>query len=151
MFQYKIYRHRENCLSTKTCEQTSTPWCRGLFPRSCYASNLKKINNQLVASKAPSLLVLYGIRLLAPATLWSSRPMRAEPRYSSTNESGAQDDKLQCSLTELKKCWPTTTTSPSWSLNLRVWWRATHCSAGSTPWATPQRTENFWSYRYQKG
>ena len=33
-------------------------------------------------------LVLYGIRLLAQATLWSSRPMIAERRWSSTNESG---------------------------------------------------------------
>ena len=33
-------------------------------------------------------LVLYGIRLLAHATLWSSRPMNDEPRHSSTNESG---------------------------------------------------------------
>ena len=33
-------------------------------------------------------LVLYGIRELASATLWFSRPMRAKPRHSSTNESG---------------------------------------------------------------
>ena len=32
-------------------------------------------------------LVLYGIRLLAPATLYISRPMRAKSRWSSTNES----------------------------------------------------------------
>ena len=33
-------------------------------------------------------LVFYGIRLLAPEKLGSSRPMRAEHRWSSTNESG---------------------------------------------------------------
>ena len=32
--------------------------------------------------------VLYGIRVLAPAILWSSQPMRAEPCWASTNESG---------------------------------------------------------------
>ena len=34
------------------------------------------------------IIGVYGIRLLAQATLWSSRPMRVEYRWTSTNESG---------------------------------------------------------------
>ena len=64
---------------------------------------------------------------------------------------GAGACQLQCFLPEFPKCWPTTTTTPNSSLNLRVWRRATQTSAGSTPWATQQRTGNLWSYKYQKG
>ena len=62
-------------------------WHKGAYNRTfpCIEENYPyAVKNQPGARG----LVLYGIRLLAQATLWSSRPMRVEPRNSSTNESG---------------------------------------------------------------
>ena len=64
--------------------------------RSFYYVSKMNPNGDIFRSKAKPLvwgfgcddLVLYGIILLAYATLWTSRPMRAELRWSSTNESG---------------------------------------------------------------
>ena len=48
-------------------------------------------------------LVLYGIRVLAQATLWSSRPMRVEFRWTSTNESGGHWAELYiCSCSTIR-------------------------------------------------
>ena len=70
-------------------------WHKGAYNRTfpCMEANYPyAIKNQRGASKVGGFgcdeLVLYGIRDTGGATLWSSLPMRAEPRWASTNESG---------------------------------------------------------------
>jgi len=56
--------------------------------KSAFSGEIKTSGPSLVRGFGCDELVLYGIRDTGVATLWSSRPMRAEPRWTSTNESG---------------------------------------------------------------